>query len=312
MAWRNTKRSKPNRARPVRASWSAAAATCSISRSSSPIPTRASPSARAASARYGVSGPSIAQGYWKREELSRKTFQARLTDGRGPFLRTGDLGFLQGGELFVTGRLKDLIILRGVNHYPQDIEESAQAAHDDVAPSAGAAIVVGEENNEKLVLVQELVRRRGIDYTEVVEAIRKQLARNHEVAIEAIVLLKPAASPRPPRQDPTTRLPQRLLSGHPGGRQPLGRPRWARFQTAPRPRRRQREEGVAEALPSAADHDGHPPLRLRIVDEESVEPAAPPWRPAPVTGAPTDEGRPHREDRLRARPRGGPRAGRGP
>src|SRR5690606_21033530 len=65
-----------------------------------------------------VSGPSVAEGYWRREEESQQTFGARLQDGRGPFLRTGDLGFLAGGELFVTGRLKDLIIIRGVNFYP--------------------------------------------------------------------------------------------------------------------------------------------------------------------------------------------------
>ncbi|MBN8583426.1 MAG: fatty acyl-AMP ligase, partial [Anaerolineae bacterium] len=70
-----------------------------------------------------VSGPSVAQGYWGMEEESRKTFQAYVADtNEGPFLRTGDLGFLNNGELFVTGRLKDLIIIHGSNHYPQDIE----------------------------------------------------------------------------------------------------------------------------------------------------------------------------------------------
>jgi acyl-CoA synthetase (AMP-forming)/AMP-acid ligase II len=70
-----------------------------------------------------VTGPSVAQGYWGLEEETRKTFQAHVADtGEGPFLRTGDLGFLHEGELFVTGRLKDLIIIHGSNHYPQDIE----------------------------------------------------------------------------------------------------------------------------------------------------------------------------------------------
>ncbi|MEM9351928.1 MAG: aminotransferase class I/II-fold pyridoxal phosphate-dependent enzyme [Planctomycetota bacterium] len=143
-----------------------------------------------------VSGPSVATGYWKREEQSAEVFQARLTDGRGPFLRTGDLGFLRDGELFVTGRLKDLIILRGVNYYPQDIEASVQAAHDDVAPGMGAAVTIGEANDERLVIVQEVVRRRGIQFAEVVAAIRKRLAVDHEIAVEAVVLLRPGSIPK--------------------------------------------------------------------------------------------------------------------
>ncbi len=77
-----------------------------------------------------VSGPSVAQGYWQRGEETSRTFHAYLKDtGEGPFLRTGDLGFLQGGELFITGRLKDLIIIRGLNHYPQDIERTVTKSH---------------------------------------------------------------------------------------------------------------------------------------------------------------------------------------
>ena len=121
-----------------------------------------------------VSGPSVAGGYWKRDDLSRDVFQARLQDGRGPFLRTGDLGFLLEGELFVTGRLKDLIIIRGVNHYPQDIEQTVQAAHPDVVPGAGCGgrrrVKTG---SEQLVIVQEVVRRRDLDFSKITEAIRK-------------------------------------------------------------------------------------------------------------------------------------------
>ncbi len=72
----------------------------------------------------------MAQGYWNRPEETERTFRAYLKDtGEGPFLRTGDLGFIQDGELFVTGRLKDLIIIRGLNHYPQDIEATAEKSH---------------------------------------------------------------------------------------------------------------------------------------------------------------------------------------
>lgn len=143
-----------------------------------------------------VSGPSVAGGYWKREELSKQTFQARLDDGRGPFLRTGDLGFLRDGELFVTGRLKDLLIIRGVNHYPQDIEHSVQSAHEHVSQCQGAAVVVGEQGSEQLVLVQETVRRRDLDFAAIIDAVRKKVATTHELPVAAIVLLKARSIPK--------------------------------------------------------------------------------------------------------------------
>ena len=143
-----------------------------------------------------VSGPSVAGGYWKRDELSQEIFQARLKDGRGPFLRTGDLGFLRDGELFVTGRLKDLLIFRGVNHYPQDIEHTVQSAHEHVAHCAGAAIIVGDEGSEQLVLVQETVRRRDLDFPSIIEAIRKQVSGTHELPVSSIVLIKARSIPK--------------------------------------------------------------------------------------------------------------------
>ncbi len=143
-----------------------------------------------------VSGPSVARGYWKRDEMSRQTFQARLKDGRGPFLRTGDLGFLREGELFVTGRLKDLIILRGVNHYPQDIEETVRAAHEHVHQGASAAIVVGEQGDEKLVIVQEAARLRQLDFAEIIDAIRQKVAGEHDLSVAAIVLIKFRSIPK--------------------------------------------------------------------------------------------------------------------
>ncbi len=143
-----------------------------------------------------VSGPSVAQGYWKRDDATKKTFQARLSDGRGPFLRTGDLGFLSDGELFVTGRLKDLIIIHGVNYYPQDIECSVDLAHEKVKPGAGAAFAVGDQGAERLVIVQELERGRNLDFAEIIAAIRKRAASDFEVAISAIVLLKTGSIPK--------------------------------------------------------------------------------------------------------------------
>lgn len=143
-----------------------------------------------------VSGPSVAVGYWKRPEQSQETFGAKLRDGRGPFLRTGDLGFLRKGELFVTGRLKDLIILRGVNYYPQDIEQSVQAAHEAIAPGVGAAFAVGPEGAERLVVVNETIRRRDLNFAEIIAAVRKQVSRDHEQSVAAVVLLKAGSIPK--------------------------------------------------------------------------------------------------------------------
>src|SRR5829696_5981433 len=118
-----------------------------------------------------VSGASVAQGYWGKAEETANTFRARLADtGDGPFLRTGDLGFLHQGELFVTGRLKDLIIIRGRNHYPQDIEHTAEQSHVALRPGGCAAFSAETDEGELLVIVQELERRfvRSADVGEVV------------------------------------------------------------------------------------------------------------------------------------------------
>ena len=84
-----------------------------------------------------VAGPSVAQGYWNRPAETAETFQAYLLTGEGPFLRTGDLGFLHAGELFITGRRKDVIIIRGSNHYPQDIELTVERSHPALRPTCG-------------------------------------------------------------------------------------------------------------------------------------------------------------------------------
>lgn len=147
-----------------------------------------------------VSGPSVAKGYWQREEATRETFQAHLSDGRGPFLRTGDLGCFHevDGEidLYINGRLKDLIIIRGVNHYPQDLELTAEQAHEDLRPSAGGAFSVGGDGAEQLVIVQEVVRKRDIDYDAVCRAIRKEIALHHDVSPQFVVLIKPHSIPK--------------------------------------------------------------------------------------------------------------------
>lgn len=103
-----------------------------------------------------VSGPGVARGYWNRPELTEQTFRARLSDtGRGPFLRTGDLGFVKDGELFIAGRLKDLIIIGGRNHYPQDIESAVEQCHTSLRPGCTAAFSVEVEGEERLVVAAE-------------------------------------------------------------------------------------------------------------------------------------------------------------
>ncbi len=145
-----------------------------------------------------VSGPSVAQGYWGQELETCATFMARLADtGEGPFLRTGDLGFVHEGELFVTGRLKDLIIIRGRNHYPQDIERTVEDSHPALRPGGGAAFSVVERDEEQLVVVQEIeLRARNINHDAIMADIRRAVTRQHEVPVFAVVLIKAGHLPK--------------------------------------------------------------------------------------------------------------------
>ena len=143
-----------------------------------------------------VSGASVTQGYWNRPEETEHTFRAYLADtGEGPFLRTGDLGFLDAGELFITGRLKDLIIIRGRNHYPQDIEQTVGQSHPVVEGGMGAAFSVEVEGEERLVVVQEL-NQRAVDSAEVLESIIEAVGREHDVQVYAVVLVKKRSLPK--------------------------------------------------------------------------------------------------------------------
>ncbi|MCA9708771.1 MAG: AMP-binding protein, partial [Myxococcales bacterium] len=140
-----------------------------------------------------VAGPSVARGYWERPEHGAQTFAAVPRAGGRPFLRTGDLGFLDDGELFVTGRLKDLIIVRGRNHYPQDIEATVERSHVALRPGCGAAFVIdeGEGERERLVVVHELDARDGVDPARVLDGIRRAVQAEHDLALHAIVLVGP-------------------------------------------------------------------------------------------------------------------------
>jgi 8-amino-7-oxononanoate synthase len=151
---------------------------------------------RSPSGRVGevwVAGPSVAQGYWAQPAESARTFQAFLADtGEGPFLRTGDLGFLHDGELFITGRLKDLLIFHGRNHYPQDIEQTVECCHPRLRPNGGAAFSVDVEGEERLVIAHEVSLPCGDEERAVVvTAIRRAVAAEHDLHVYAVVLLRP-------------------------------------------------------------------------------------------------------------------------
>ena len=143
-----------------------------------------------------VSGPSVARGYWRKPEESKQTFGAHLATGEGPFLRTGDLGFMDRGQLFVTGRLKDLIIIRGSNHYPQDLEHTVEQSHRALRPACGAAFSIDVDGGERLVIVQEVTGRASVPSEDVVAAIRRALTESHEVQPDAVALIEPRSIPR--------------------------------------------------------------------------------------------------------------------
>jgi acyl transferase domain-containing protein/acyl-CoA synthetase (AMP-forming)/AMP-acid ligase II/acyl carrier protein len=131
----------------------------------------------------------VAQGYWHNPQATQETFHAYTDDGEGLYLRSGDLGFLHDGELFITGRLKDLIIINGVNHYPQDIEWTVIQAHSALRPEHAAAFSVTVDNQERAVVVAEL-NQSSDDNQLIVQAIRTALAEVHELDVYAVALLK--------------------------------------------------------------------------------------------------------------------------
>ena len=158
-----------------------------------------------------VSGPGVARGYWNRPELTEQTFKARTSDtGRGPFLRTGDLGFVREGELFVTGRLKDLIIIGGRNHYPQDIESAVEQCHASLRSGCTAAFSVEVEGEERLVVAAEFDPRARRDATRgdaarypsadewkaLKTAVQRAVADYFGVQVHELVLLKVGGVPK--------------------------------------------------------------------------------------------------------------------
>ena len=158
-----------------------------------------------ASGRVGeiwVAGASVGQGYWQKSDQTRQSFKAYLTDTReGPFLRTGDLGFVSEGQLYVIGRQDDLLIVRGLNHHPQDLEATARKSHPLLAAGFGAAFAVddhprGGGRSQQLVLVQEVTRSVETDFTPVLEAARAAMLDEHGLALHTIMLVRCGTIPK--------------------------------------------------------------------------------------------------------------------
>lgn len=143
-----------------------------------------------------TAGPNVGRGYWNDATATAERFRAFTADGEGPYLRTGDLGFLDRGELFITGRLKDVIIVWGRNHYPQDIEHTVEQIHPDLKRYGAAVFSAEIEGRERVVLVQEIRRPRKHDLPKLMEDIRNEVAAEHQIPLDVIVLIKLGELPK--------------------------------------------------------------------------------------------------------------------
>jgi len=146
-----------------------------------------------------VSSSGVADGYWRRPAETADTFQARTTTGEGPFLRTGDLGFASDGELFVAGRIKDLIVVNGRNYHPVDIEQACEAGVRSIRANCGAAFAVEDDKGcaEQLVVIYEV--DPGMDQEQrqaAIEGIRRTISLQLSLAPQTVVLIAPRTIPK--------------------------------------------------------------------------------------------------------------------
>ncbi|NQY34397.1 MAG: AMP-binding protein [Alteromonadaceae bacterium] len=142
-----------------------------------------------------IKGDSVTRGYWQKADLNVQTFDLAVGNEHG-FMATGDLGFIENNQLYVTGRIKEVLIINGCNYYPQDIEHSLLSLSDSLMPHGAAIFEVNTDNNAKeIVLVQELTRKalKQKDYQTVIKQIREVVAQEHELKLTTVVLLKPIA-----------------------------------------------------------------------------------------------------------------------
>lgn len=162
-------------------------------------PVTLKPCARGEIGEILVSGDMVAQGYWGKPAATEEVFRVYLPEtNEGPFLRTGDLGFFYQDELYVTGRGNDILILRGRNLYPQDLELTAEESHHALARSSSAAFAVEYEGAERLVIVADVAReyRHRLDVQEIAARVRLALAAEHEIELFALALLAPGELPK--------------------------------------------------------------------------------------------------------------------
>lgn len=146
-----------------------------------------------------VSGASVANGYWRRPQLSEEIFHARLAGDERHYLRTGDLGYIEDGNLFVTGRLKDLVIIYGKNYAPHELEATAELSNEILSSAASAAFNVTDDTSSRLVMVCEIKRswlRQPQHWPAAVRAMRSAVMAQHGVHIDEVVLIKPGVLPR--------------------------------------------------------------------------------------------------------------------
>jgi acyl-CoA synthetase (AMP-forming)/AMP-acid ligase II len=147
-----------------------------------------------------IRGPGVAQGYWRRPDESARVFAAHTADGQGPFLRSGDLGSLIDGELHVTGRLKDLLIVRGVKHFPQDLEHTAEGAHAAVRRGCVAAVAVGTAvGGDVIGILAEIEPRRldqELEIAGVIDLISTTVCEAHGVRPGVVALLPAGVLPK--------------------------------------------------------------------------------------------------------------------
>ncbi|PYP82258.1 MAG: hypothetical protein DMG65_26685 [Candidatus Angelobacter sp. Gp1-AA117] len=143
-----------------------------------------------------VSGRGVTRGYWEKPEETERVFQARVEGVPSPFLRTGDLGFVRHGELFITGRLKDLIIIRGRNYYPADIEETVRASMPAFADKSCAALSLELNGESHLLVLQEGPRKPEVDSQQAFSAIRQAVASTYQLQVHTVALVSQFALPK--------------------------------------------------------------------------------------------------------------------
>jgi amino acid adenylation domain-containing protein len=145
-----------------------------------------------------IHGNGVAQGYWMQQKSTKAMFRARLANdpNAGPYLRTGDLGFFQDGELFITGRSKELVIIRGRNYYPHDLELTAEETEPELKAHSTAAFAVTRDDQELLVIVSEMSRPGKAQFTEIADAIRRAISETHEITVSEVVLVGPGGVPK--------------------------------------------------------------------------------------------------------------------